>query len=365
MNVSILIGKKLHPMSYAHNQIEGGLRAETLLREDRHNEYIQYERPYFNSPNLEKEAGNIYSFINLLEDCMRQYGYFHEATEILHLCEQFFVDTRSANSSNYNKYQENIKKTDSDLYECFINDLALFLDMQSSIARKIIDGQIYEKVNKTPKELFNLKEFNKTDLNSVKHYDKNGFDFAQTNTYNRSIFNYVSSLDSLNYLWSKNQTLKNNGNNYINIFHLDEFNSSLLHTAKSIETYQFFLKQMIVENKQVSSFIFKGQNIWGKPACEKFTDLFVKWITSTTPGKFSKEEMEPFVHTLIEIEKIDPHYALEFEKIIKNKNNMMKLLQSDQYSNTDKFYDNFLSSFFALKLDLNLPEKSNKNKVKI
>ena len=348
MSQTLFLSLRMHAMSYQSDALYTTFRAEDFLIDEMKNDYVGYNRPYFNSPNINNI--NVYNLINVLESCLQQHGYHTEAKELLNFCYEN-LDIRAYDRINF--------------VNDLINHAAHYLDMPSAVTKKEIDGEIFFKLNTTPSFLFNIKEFNDTNKEKLRFYIKNGFDITSKNTYEKTIFSYLNSIEELKYLWQQNKILKNNNKPFVNVFSLDVFHNTLLHSAKSIEMFSFYLNVMNNENLELAKLLFKGKNIFNKPACEVFTNQTIQWISTLTQKiPFNEQGLDIFVDAIDKIEQVDPNYALEFQNIINDEESFVKLVAN---SEDDKhlFYELFQKALVKEKLNYKLPEKTTLKKIKI
>ena len=318
--------------NYNHNNIENGTELASFLSDDYKTEAIGYERPYFNAPTANGPNGNVFQIIALAQSCLKQNNYHYEANELNLL-------TKS------NKFSEIIDK------------LALFLNFETCKKTVTMDGEHFYNIKQTPESVKNnLHNF---ELNN------NTFDILTENTFGRNIFYYVDSLDMLQQLWNQNEILNNNNKSHFDLLQLDNFNSTVLHTSKNLDIFNFYLNQLQNKYPHIVNTFFMGKNNYNYSACSHFTQLFTENLQLSndifeTQTKLD-DYMKPFWESLLLIKTFNPEYSNQFKDILIKDFFQTKFKLNDLKKCTDMLD----KSWFKYSLDEHLVKKEPKAKVKI
>lgn len=195
---------------------------------------VDYDRPYWVAPDLSGEHGNHFVLISLVSDHLYSLGYKEESQEF----KEVVFDNMKTNKLN--------------LYQ-IINNYVNYFD---SISEKIIDGDSYIKIEQQPKELQQLAEFSNVTLASVKKLHSEGFDFDSTNAYGRNILFYVKDRDTMEWIFNNVYDVKKESD-YIKLFELDVFNTSLFIKHSNPDVMDFILEKMLTKEKEYSDLIKK------------------------------------------------------------------------------------------------------------
>jgi len=222
-----------------------------------HVDQEDYDRPFWVAPDLSDKAGNNFAIITIIEQHLSKLGYIDEAKEFREIALNGMVNKKM------NLYQ-------------IINK---FVNYTDSISSKVIDGDKYIKINPQPAHVLQIKEFKNVTLNSIKKLHANQFDFSTTNTYGRDILFYVQEKAAIEWLF-ENVFDTTKERDYLRLFSLDEFQTSLLIKHKNLEITNYILEKMLEKE-------------------DKFHSLIHKWCTGV--DSFSRCIEDPIVTQLNQI----------------------------------------------------------------
>ncbi len=278
---------------------------------------VDYDRPYWVAPDLSGEHGNHFVLISLVSDHLYNLGYKEESQEF----KEVVFDNMKTNKLN--------------LYQ-IINKYVNYFD---SISEKIIDGDSYIKIEKQPKELQQLQEFSNVTLASVKKLHSEGFDFDSTNAYGRNILFYVKDRDTMEWIFNNVYDVKKESD-YIKLFELDVFNTSLLIKHQNPIVLDFLFEKMFTKEKEFSNLIQK----WCV-GVDTFSRCMEDSIVKNLNGIFAKDENNGVFHK-------DPN-------LVQYKQNV--LIIAKLFSKLNKVYPEFTNSIIATgsKAFKNEPSKLN------
>lgn len=301
---------------------------------------VEYERPYWVAPDLSGEHGNHFVLISLVSEHLYNLGFKQESEE--------FKDI----------VFENIKKNDKNIYK-IINKFVNYFD---SISEKIIDGESYIKITKQPKEFQQLEEFKNVTLQSVKKLKADGFNFDKQNIYGRNILFYVKDKETVEWLFNNVYDV-NNQRDYIKLFELDVFNTSLLIKHNNPSVIDFILEKMFTKEKEFSNLIKK----WCV-GVDTFSRCMEDSIVKNLNFIFSQEEnFEKYANHVDIIVKI----LLKLKNIYPEFTNSIIDAGSNAFKNDSKKFNfwkehmekEYLDKILQIKKPNNEPFKSTKSKV--
>ena len=292
---------------------------------------IDYPRPYLNFPDLSGEAGNPYHFWQIVVKKLEEYGYKAEVEEI----KRTRIDKHS--------------------YEKHFNNIAYFLDFSPSSEIIKEEGYfVYLKVKKEALQVMHdLKQpslFKAKSVNQLEVLLDCETDFSVVNCYNRTVLHYATSPEATTYLLEKNLTYK-----WFDIFHIDNFNGSFLHTQTNLNSFNQVFKAMIKENQDIASMFINSLNVFGENAATNF----VRIIYAQT-----KYNAEPDEKLLIDIKngiqminKCDQNLAILLVQSMKEFP-AFAYTQKDPKSDLAKKYQYFfLDCIVEDKEDIKLPTR--------
>ncbi len=252
---------------------------------------VYHDRPYWVAPDLSGEHGNHFVLISLVSDHLHGLGYTQESQEFKEI-----VFT-------------NMKTNEMNIYQ-LTNKFVNYFD---SISEKIIDGESYIKIEKQPKEYLQLPEFKNVTLESVKKLHYENFDFNQTNVYGRSILFYTKDRKTMDWLFNNVFDIKKE-EDYIKLFELDVFNTSLLIKHGNPDVMDYILEKMLTKEKE-------------------YSDLIKKWCVGV--DTFSRCMEDSIVKDLNSIFSSDQNFSIYTKQVT----TMAKL-----FSKLNKVYPEFTNS---------------------
>lgn len=277
-----------------------------------------YERPFWVAPDLDSEQGNIFSLTAIVSEHLKSLGYTQEANEFKEI-----IFENMKNKKNITIFQTIDK----------------FLNYFDSISEKTIDGESYVKIEKQKKEFQQLSEFKNVTLESVKKLFSENFNFNTTNIYGRSILFYVKDRNTLEWIFNNVYDI-NKSEDYVKLFQLDVFNTSLLINYTKDDMIDFILEKMITKEKDFSQLITK----WCV-GVDSFSRCMEDSIVKNLNMYFSNEDEESV--------NLNSTFTNLDSKIIK----IAKL-----FSKVNKFYPEFTNSIINTG---SLAFKDNPKKLKL
>lgn len=213
--------KRFSNYSFDKNNIfisEDGFMAANQLNED-FIESIEYERPYFNAPSLQTEAGKSIVFLSLVEDRLKELDYHKEAKEVYNL---------------YSKILRLNKSKQNTSYENFLEIAFLYVDFKDFYKKIVVEEEIFYKLksnsDKVNKKIFcDLYNF-KINNNNISDINKNFFtqEYFDTNIYGRNALFYINNVEQLNAFYEKS---KERDTVFEDFFCLDNFSQVPLHNC--------------------------------------------------------------------------------------------------------------------------------------
>lgn len=202
-------------------------------------EDVLYERPYWVAPDLSGPHGNNINLINIVKDTLYKNGFSDEANEFQNLALKITKQTTSKSATDY-----------------LVNIINQFVDYENAIKSKVINGETYINIKEQIKDLQQLPEFKNVNLETVKKLHEKNFDFSTQNTYGRSILFYVKDKKTMEYIFDNVYDI-NNVSDYLKMFKLDVFQSSLLIKHEDPEILDFILGKMLSKEKDFGELIKK------------------------------------------------------------------------------------------------------------
>ena len=254
---------------------------------------VEYPRPLFSFPSLSGEYGNPREYFRMAVDSLRGSGFRREAKEL-----------------------DSHKK---DAYATHFNTIARFLDYTNSQSQSEDDEYIYIKVKKGSESIEQPRVFSMHSVSELKELFSEGHDFSTTNCYGRNHLHYIDDLASIKLLVEKNKEKQ-----WFDIFHLDVFNSTLLHGNRDMRSFAYILDEMHSENPELAEQFLFGHNVFGKNAyadfLQKCNEIFNPRNSSVSLqaieeicevlkvlGKVDSTARDEFISKLDEVEKAHPN----------------------------------------------------------
>lgn len=289
---------------------------------------IDYDRPFFNFPDLDSPMGNPLEYFTLAKQNLINNGFKVEAEELM--------------SFSRNPYKEHF------------NILARYLDFKP-IKNQIIsddDEYIYVKIKKHAyshdtniKQLPYLK-YNISSINMLNEIISNE-DLSIANCYNRNILFYIEAPEIMEYFLNLNKE-----NEIIDIISIDAFNNSALSNKQNIKTFGILLNFIFQENPDIANILLTGKNVFGKSAINSFTNSFSSLLNESKSGHKLKQidinslEYNDLIYSLNIIYQVNPSI---FEEIKQCTFNFFKKFENNligEHGNTieDQFNYIFLQS---------------------
>lgn len=261
------ISERFHLPNYNPKNIcTNGKTLKELLPEELKDFDFEYDRPFFNSPDMNSGDGNTFAFMQIVKEVLSSYGYTKEATEIR------------------NNYMN--KKWDT-----ILSEVHMLLDFENSVITKKNSFVL----QKTPESLYNLKEFSLTKLSDIQQLYNKNYDFSKSNCYDRTIFNYLDNSTALDFLLSKNKE-----HQWINIFQLDNLNSSILHQRKNLNSFNVILKFMIDENKNLTRLIFNGLDNFNNSPANDLVNFLSNYTQNYINGNLNSMQKNQIIEAILE-----------------------------------------------------------------
>lgn len=267
---------------------------------------IEYPRPFFDFPDLSSENGNTTIFWKQAETALNRQGFKVESSYI------------------HNKF---LKMTYKDLFDY----LYRFLDFtpkeevikedENSIYIKIDKHKIYSDKDIKQPLLFNIKH-----LDTIKSLYEEGEDFSIKNCYNRNIFHYITDVNIMKYLLDKNQQ-----DNFIDLFDLDVFNSSVLFTHNNPNTFILLLEDMHKRSPIITQTLLTGTNVFNENALGVYLHTLDTMFSHKKAKTINIEQWNDFSNQLIILKKTNPELtskiisALDLLPVFENNPELKKL----------------------------------------
>lgn len=304
---------------------------------------VNYQRPFFNFPDLSSEYGNAFHFWPLIHNKLTELGFKKEAT--------FFSD-----KMGYRKYN----------YKDMFQLISFYLDFNPANElynkKNIIkedDDYVYIKVKK---ELYhpenNIKQpfiFKIKDIETLRSMTDE--DFSIKNCYGRTFLNYIDNPTLMNCFLQLNEEYK-----WIDLIDLDNFNGSYLHSVNNLECFAVLFKTMSEINPYMTEQFLFGKNVFEETAY----DVFIKLLSERAQSKeafiftFTNEETINTLSTIFTcLKKINEE---EFE-FLKNQFTTNSDIQSFLVDN-DSVQNNLDKMFLRVKLENKLDTSNKKLKIK-
>lgn len=254
---------------------------------------VEYPRPLFDFPNLSGEYGNPREYFRLAVDSLRASGFRREAKEL-----------------------DSHKK---DAYPTHFNTIARFLDYTNSKFDSEDDEYIYIKIKKGSESIEQPRVFSMHSVSELKELVSEDHNFSLTNCYGRNHLHYMSDLASIILLVEKNKEKQ-----WFDIFHLDVFNSTLLHGNRCLRSFAYILNEMHSESPELAEQFLFGHNVFGKNAYADFLKQCNEIFDPRNPlpsmqaidemcevlkilGKVDSTARDDFLLKLDEVEKANPN----------------------------------------------------------
>lgn len=284
---------------------------------------LDYPRPEFEFPDLSSPQGNPMEFFRLATDTLTKNGFRREARELSDL-----------------KYPA---------FNKAFNLIYRFLDFKNPSLQtpfKEDDEYIYYRVKKDLAPTKQIDSFRIKDKEGIIELIEEGHDFSLKNCYGRNHLHYLDDLDAVKTLVEANKT-----HNWFSLLDLDEFNSTILHSKRNIQTFTYLLNELYVENKDIASLFLFGENVFNKNA---FGEVLSGLSLAFKDTKPSDDKLSYIKDFLIILGKIDVNKRDQFLSILDNELPNERLKQ-------EKLGTQLLKEILASELTLSdKPNKKNK-----
>lgn len=253
---------------------------------------VDYPRPLFDFPDLRGEYGNSREYFRLAVDRLRSEGFYREAKEL----------------ASHSK----------DPFPTHFNTLSRFLNFTHSQVESEDEEYIYIKIKKGTESIEQPRVFSLNSNKEVMELINSEHNFSLTNCYGRNHLHYIDDLPSIKLILEKNKEKQ-----WFYIFHLDNFNSTLLHGNRDFLSFAYILDEMHSESPELAYRFLYGTNVMGKNAFEDIlrqaSELFspkgnlpnldsISHLSEFLKvlGKVDLEKRDDFINKLEEVEKNNP-----------------------------------------------------------
>ena len=244
---------------------------------------VDYPRPHFDFPDLASPEGNPWVYWYMARKAIRPAGYTVEAEQMRDL-----KNTR---------------------YEEHFDYLARLLDFTPKEEKiKEDDDYVYLRVKKdTSREVMDLKQpmlfkLNKPDL--LAELLEQGEDFSIRNCYGRHILHYANNPETIRWILAENKK-----HEWFDIFELDNFNGTVLHTQTDIRNFAIVLNAMYEENPKLAELYFTGTDFFDNNASGVLLHQLDLIFSQKNPQPVSPEQLEKLSECLLIIQKVNPRMA--------------------------------------------------------
>lgn len=254
---------------------------------------VEYPRPLFDFPSLSGEYGNPREYFRLAVDTLRGLGFRREAKEL-----------------------DSHKK---DAYATHFDTIARFVNYTTNKVEFEDEEYIYLKIRKGTDALEQPRVFALNSFSDIQELISEGHDFSKTNCYGRHHLHYINDLPTIKLLVEKNKEKQ-----WFDIFHLDVFNSTLLHGKRDLRSFAYILDEMHSECPELAHRFLYGTNVFKKNAMEDFLMKCNEVFSPKNPlpsmaaiedicevlkvlGKVDPEQRDNFIAKLEEVEEANPN----------------------------------------------------------
>lgn len=277
-------------------------------------EIPDYERPFFDFPELSSPDGNPHRYWKKAIISLWESGFKKEASDIL-----------KYDSSDHSKGSFSPKKELQEVspyvivvpkipyYEQF-DFLAKYLDfLPLSENRYEEDGYVCVKTEKrhNPKQ---VPEFLKSDDKKfIEKMISDGFDFSSQNCYGRIFANYVENSEALNLLLSENSKL-----GLFDLFHIDNFGGTILHSQTDSSNIAAIFSKMAEENIEMAKICFLGNDVFGRSPADLFLKSLDEAFTRFSKNGFIDDRIfDEIVKNMSAVKTAFPGMALQVASMMK------------------------------------------------
>jgi hypothetical protein len=275
--------------------------------------FPNYQRPYLEMPNPNSSKGNPIEYFPLALDCLKKTGFKKEFEELMHYGKAIIIATdKIAFQIPYNEQ---------------MNFLSYFLEVDTTAyLQEEIDNSDSENddeffyIKKRKNKITQNKIFKINTISEIQKLIYQKHDFGIVNNYQRLHIHYINDFNSIELLIKENEHY-----NWFSLFHLDVFNSTLLH-GRDMKSFNFILSKMYEKDSELTNNYLFGVNIFQENALTYFLKEFDIFI-----DKFNQYN---------DIQK----FQKDFSDSIKNFSNIIKTI----YNLNPSFYDKFISQFDIL-----------------
>jgi hypothetical protein len=256
---------------------------------------IEYPRPLFMFPDISGEQGNPREYFKLATAQLRKFGFYRESKEL--------------------------ESLGFEPYATHFNNIARYLDYTNSQMESEDDEYIYLKIKKSDGSVEQPRCFSRVVPSHVQELIDEEHDFSLTNCYGRNHLHYTTELPAVKLLVEANKN-----NQWFDIFHLDCFNSTLLHGKRSFPVFGYLLEEMYNESPELTERFLHGTNLFGQNAFGEFLKA-CDVMFSFKNGEPKVEDLNGLGHVLKTLGKIDPekrdHFITLFD-VVEKKNPAFK-----------------------------------------
>lgn len=316
--------------------------------------FVEYERPHFHFPEPDSENANPFNFWPMVKEKLYELGFKKEALvfshrmgfmnykyeDIIQLVSYFLDFNPEHNISNKN----NIVKEDNDY-----------------VYIKVKKEMYYPEKNLKQPSLFKIK-----DVATFREM-MDDEDFSIKNCYGRTFLHYISNPLLMSFFLEKNKEKK-----WIDLFDVDVFHSSYLHSASDLECFGILFKAMSDEDTILTKRLLFSNDVFEQSGYQKFINLLTEKFSSkeTIIKTFSDyDTIKAISDIFVCLKKVDSE---EFE-FLKNqfytKDLIVSCLKANPVvaQNVDKMFllvnlENSLETDNQTSTD-KIPNKSKNNKI--
>lgn len=290
---------------------------------------FDYPRPYFEMPNPKSTQGNPIEYFSLALECLKKSGFSKEYDEMMHYGKAVHIS--SDKIIFHIPYQEQM-----DFLSHFLEiDTTSYLqeeNLENALADSTEDNENFYYIKKRRNTIFQNKNFKLKQPQEIQKLIDNQHDFSIMNNYNRLHIHYLKNYQSIELLLKENEK-----HQWFDIFHLDVFNSTLLH-GQNMQVFDLILNHMYTQNKSLTYNFLFGINVFNENALsyflksfDDFISLFPKYKNIETFEEQQKENLKNFSNIIQIIYHLDINF---YNKFI----NQFDVLNSkDQYNNFREF----------------------------
>lgn len=298
--------------------------------------FPDYQRPYLEMPNPHSSKGNPIEYFPLALDCLKKAGFKKEAQEIMHYGKAIIISVdKIAFQIPY--YEQ-------------MNFLSRFLEVDTTA---YLQEEIANSDSENEDEFFYIKKrknkiiqnpiFKINTISEIQQLINQQHDFGIFNNYQRLHIHYLTDFNSIELLIKENEQY-----DWFNLFHLDVFNSTLLH-GRDMKSFNLILSKMYEQNPELTNDYLFGVNIFEENALTYFLkefDFFVDQFNQYNDiEKFQKkcsDSIKIFSNIIKTIYNLNPSF---YEKFIS---------QFDILIEKNKNYKDFKTLMFVNILDSDL-----------